>query len=100
MKKKFLLGAGVILASVMLAGCVGQSQPPASPNPPVLPPKPNSQQTNVDPDRATNVENEAPKQATDLPTAINETDKDIQVIDNDLKQIDQINMDESDANVE
>jgi hypothetical protein len=88
MKRKPTAALILFAASLLFSGCAGTGTKKES-----LVPTDNIKQ--VDRQQQT-LENEksAPNQTNDLPTTIGETEKDLQVIDNDLKEIDKLDMTE------
>lgn len=91
MKKTLLLATALFLA-IALSGCANKSNQQLQ--------EKNMGQTSPNKSEATapKAETAQPNTANDLPTAIDETEKDLQVIDNDLKELESLDMDE--GNVE
>ena len=100
MKKTIVWGTCALVGVMVLSGCMGQPQELTNPPAVQRQPRQQTQQKQPTTDQPVAAETQAPKQTNDLPTALDETDKDLQVIDTDLKQIDQLNVDESDESLE
>lgn len=92
MHKKITL-ASLVVCVFAIAGC-GNKAPESN-----LLPSPEAQEKAAMQEQVKQsaLENSAPKTTNDLPTAIDETEKDLQMIDNDLKEIDKLNLDENDT---
>lgn len=86
--KKTLFFATALLLVTMLSGCANQdNQQPQPQDMGQASPK-------SDEPTAPKAETTQPSSNNDLPTAIDETEKNLQVIDNDLKELENLDMNE------
>jgi predicted small lipoprotein YifL len=100
MKQKILLGSFALIASLALSGCGNNA--PQETNTTIIPPanKPlnqNQQQTQQQIQRQEQLKQQTPNSANSLPTVVDETEKDLQAVENDLKELDTLDMSENDA---